>query len=442
MQNSNDLLSNALIKAEPVSLWRRYKQSINFKSDLKSIFFRPHDRHATLDGARAITILLMVLFHVLFGIAKILGDKVEGFIQEFPWYLNWMWQAQGSDPLFVVSGLLVSYTLFRGFDKTGSINFKDFYKRRIIRIYPLFLIALIMYFPIGVRHWDYIISNLFFSSNFFADRKPIIPVAWSLEVQMQFYFLLPFLCWLVYAVRWRIALLVSLIVAAVAYRYSVVSNNPSLYQTPFYQIVFDEDFARLLSKNLYYHLDVRVGGFLMGTLVAYLHHYHGARITAYFNRHLIVNGLILLLGLYLIYWSFSFPLINKQAEFYSPFVPEANKWFLVINRYTYSFAMSILMLLALCPAGLSKTVKWFLSWPIWHPFGQLIYPIYLFHFIFIVFGAAAAYGTTDKHALNWATVSQVLLVYAWALLFTMIFASLMHIYVEKPFLKLRDKKTV
>ena len=91
------------ISAKP-SLWVRYKSSINFKTDLKTIFIRPHARFATLDGARAITILLMVLFHVLFGIAKILDDKVEGFIANFPGYLNWMWQAQGSDPLFVICG--------------------------------------------------------------------------------------------------------------------------------------------------------------------------------------------------------------------------------------------------------------------------------------------------------------------------------------------------
>ena len=141
----------------------------------------------------------------------------------------------------------------------------------------------------------------------------------------------------------------------------------------------------------------------------------------------------------MIYWSFSFPLLNKTADFYSPFSAEANKWFLVINRYTYSFALSVLLLLALCPAGISKSVKWFLSWPIWHPFAQLIYPIYLFHFIFTVFGAAITYGTTDKSEITAATVIQVFSIYGWTVLFTLIFASLMHIYVEKPFLALRGK---
>ena len=420
------------------SIWAKYKQSINFRSDLHNIFFRKHERYATLDGARAITILLMVLFHVLFGIGTIIGDGLEEYIHSFPPYLEWLFQAQGSDPLFVVTGLLVSYALLRGYDKTGKIDFLTFYKKRMIRLYPLFIIGLIIFFPIGVKHWDYIPSNLLFSSNLFEDRKPIIPVAWSLEVQVQYYFILPFLCWFLFRVKWRVALLVSLILVSVFYRYLVVSGTPELYQTPFYQLAYVPDFARLLSNNLYYHLDVRIGGFLMGTLVAYLHHYYGKQISGYFNRHLVINGVILVIALGLIYWSFSFPLLNKTADFYSPFSPEANKWFLVINRYTYSFALSVLLLLALCPAGLSRSVKWFLSWPIWHPFAQLIYPIYLFHFIFTVFGAAITYGTIDKSEVTSATVIQVFSIYGWTVLFTVIFASLTHIYIEKPFLKLRD----
>jgi len=158
------------------SFWFRYKGSINFKADLKSIFFRSHTRHATLDGARAITILLMILFHVLFGIAKILDEKLEDFITNFPVYLNWMWQAQGSDPLFVMCGLLVSYTIYREFDKNQSLNIARFYKRRLLRIYPLFLLALLIFLPTNSKHSGYLLSNLVFSSNFFEGQKPIIPV--------------------------------------------------------------------------------------------------------------------------------------------------------------------------------------------------------------------------------------------------------------------------
>ncbi len=420
------------------TFWSRYKNSISFKSDLKHIFFRADKRFATLDGARALTILLMVLFHVLLGIVRLLDAHVDAFIQGFPTYLNWIWQAQGSDPLFVVCGLLVSYTLFREYDKNHSIDIIRFYRRRMYRIYPLFLLGLIIFLPTHRDHFDYLLSNLVFVSNLFPDKKPIIPVAWSLEVQVQFYFLLPFLCLLMYAIRKRILLLVSLCLAAVVYRYWVVSNTPELYLRPLYELLYDREFGRLLSDKLYYDLDVRIGAFLMGMLVAYLHHYHSASITAFFKRQPVVNGLILIAAIWLLIWSFSYPLMNKMDDFYAPFDPNANLWYLVLNRYAYCLSMSTLMLLALCPVGLSNVVKWILSWPIWYPFGQLIYSIYIFHFIFIAVGAVIVFGTTDKDAITSVTVSQVFTIYGLAMFFTLIFGSLVHIYIEKPFLKIRD----
>lgn len=419
------------------SFWARYKQTINFKSDLKSIFIRSNKNYATLDGARAITILLMVLFHVLFGIGKLLGEKVDKFIAELPGYLSWIWQAQGSDPLFVVCGLLVSYTLFREYDKSNSIDILRFYKRRMMRIYPLFILAILLFLPTNERYPGYILSNLTFIANYFETEGQIVPVGWSLEVQMQFYFLLPFICLLMYAVRWRLLLLVSLCIGAVGYRYWLVLNYPHLFETPFYEIIYDSEFPRVLADKLYYDLDARIGAFFMGMLVAYLHHYYGRVITTFFKSNPAVNLFILSLAIYIIVWSFSFPLINKDDDFYKPFNADANILFLAFNRYSYSFGLSVLLLIALCPANFGRIVKWFLSWPIWHPFAQLIYSIYLFHFIFIVVGAAIAFGTLDKETITSVSPLQVLAVYLWALFLTTLFSVFAHIYIEKPFLKIR-----
>ncbi len=435
---STDAIKDASGDSNKVSIWSRYRQSIHFKSDLKEVFFRPHKRFATLDGARAITILLLVLFHVLYGIVKVLDENIDAFFEAFPKYLNWMWQTQGSDPLFVITGLLVSYTLFREYDREQSLNIMRFYKRRMMRIYPLFLVGLLVFLPSNARHWDYLLSNLVFISNYLPNNKPIIPVAWSLEVQMQFYVLLPFLCLLLYSIRWRIPLLVGLIIATLGYRYWVVASNPAFYETPLYQVLYDRAFGRLLADKLYYDFDVRAGGFFMGVLVAYLHHYYGKLITAFFKRHPVVNALLLLTALYMIGWSFSFPLFNKEADFYINFDANANMWYLALNRYTYSLGMSILLLMVLCPVGLSRIADWIMSWPIWHPFGQMIYPIYLFHFPFIVLGMVVTFGTTDEDAITSVSTTELFSIYFFTLLFTVIFASIVHIFIEKPFLKIRD----
>ncbi len=436
-------MTDKKIEAVNPSLWSRYWQSVSFRSDLKAIFLRSDMRHATLDGARAITIVLLVLFHTLYAVVRLLKrnvDNMDAFFEAFPSYLNWMWQTQGSDPLFVISGLLVSLTIFRELDKTQTIDIPRYFKRRCLRIYPLFLLALLIYLLANSRGWSSLLSNLLFVSNYVPGNKPIVPVGWSLEVQMQFYLLLPFLCLAVQAVRHRIALLAGLSIAAVAYRYWVVVSNPEYYEKPLYTLLYDNDFGNLLANNLYYDLDVRIGGFLMGVLVAYLFYYYGKSISAYFQRHLLVNAVVLAIALYMIIWSFSFPVFNRNADLYNDFSTFDNIWYLAMNRYIYSLGMSVLLVLVLCPAGLSRSAQWVFSWPIWHPIGELIYPIYLFHFPFIAVAAVVVFGTTDRDLITAVSMPSLFAIFFLAMGFTIIFSALAHIYIEKPFLRLRNTR--
>jgi peptidoglycan/LPS O-acetylase OafA/YrhL len=425
------------------SLWSRYKDALDVKADIRAVFFRRHERHATLDGARAITVLLMVLFHVLFGIVVLFDDNavyIDQFISNFPRYLGWMWQSQGSDPLFLMCGLLVSATLFREYDKKQSIDIPRFYKRRLIRVVPLFVVALLIYGPLDKDNIENLWSNLIFMSNYIQGERHIVPVGWSLDVQLHFYLLLPFLVLMMYGVRWRIAFLVALCVASVAWRYYIVARAPDIYTTPFYQIIYDGDFGSLLADQLYYDLDVRVGAFFLGMLVAYLHHYYAGPIKSFLARHWVLNTSLVLSGFTLIAASLSLPVENRNADFYQQFDANMNFWFLVADRYIYSLGLSILLLMAMCPAGISRGLEWLLSWKVWHPVAQLIFPIYLFHFVFIVIAAMLTFYTTDRSVITQVHTYQVFLLYFWTVVLTMGFSTIVHAYIEKPFLTLRDKK--
>ena len=423
------------------SLWSRYKEALNPKQDLHDVFFRPHARYATLDGARAITVLLMVLFHVLFGIVVLLKSNIanlDNFITSFPRYLGWMWQSQGSDPLFVMCGLLVGYTLYREYDRSGTVDVKRFYKRRLMRVYPLFLLAILIYLPTDKDNFENLLSNLVFLSNYVPGQRHIIPVGWSLDVQMIFYFLLPFMIFIMYRVRWRGTFLVCLFLGSIAWRYYIVARNPEIWQRPFYDIIYDSDFGSLLANQLYYDIDVRIGCFFIGMLVAYLHYYFQKPIQAFFQRHLIINGLLVVLGFSLIVGALCLPIENKYHSFYANFNPLINFWFLVIDRYVYTIGLSILLIIALCPAGLGRTVDWILSWKVWHPVAQLIFPIYLFHFPFIVIGAVLTFWTIDRDAITTVATWQVFAIFFWTVVLTMGFATLVHLYIEKPFINMRE----
>lgn len=423
------------------SFWARYKEAINVKSDLRDVFVRPHQRYATLDGVRAITVLLMVLFHVLFGIVVLFDENftlVDQFITDFPRYLGWMWQSQGSDPLFVLCGLLVSYTLYREYDKTRSLRIGRFYKRRLMRVMPVFILALLIYLPTDKDNLGHLWSNLIFMSNYIPGERHVIPVGWSLDVQMHFYFLLPFLVLLLYSIPWRITFLVALILGSFAWRFYIVARNPEIYEHPFYEIIYNGDFGSLLANQLYYDLDVRIGAFFLGMLVAYLHHYHGKQIKEFLGRHLLLNGFLVILGLALVAGSISLPIENRAADFYNHFTPTFNLWFLAMDRYIYTIGLSLLVLLALCPVGLSRWVDWVLSWPIWHPVAQLIFPIYLFHFPFIVISAVLTFWTTERESITAVATHQVFMMFGITVFLTMAFATLVHVYLEKPFLTMRE----
>lgn len=424
------------------SFWSRYKSVIDVKRDLKDIYVRPNKRYATLDGARAITILLMVLFHVMFGIVMLFhGDfeKIDNFIVNFPPYLRWMWQVQGSDPLFVMCGLLVAYTLYREYRESQSIQVMRFYKRRLMRILPLFFVALLLYLPTDKDNFGFLWSNLLFVSNFVEHHRHIIPVAWSLDVQLQFYFLLPFFVYAMYATRKPVLTLVGLIVVSLLWRYWVVASDPEIYTQPFYNIIYDPDYGNLLANKLYYDLDVRIGGFFMGMLVAYLHIAHGKQLKAFFSRHMLINVSLVLSGIAMIVLALCLPLEDKTAWVYDHFTPQFNLLFLAFDRYLYSLGLSLLVLMALCPVGIGRWVDWVLSWPIWHPVAQLIYPIYLFHFLFIVVGAVLTFWTVDRDSIEVVHTYQVFVVFFWTVTLTMAFGTVMHIFVEKPFLTLREK---
>ncbi len=122
------------------------KNYFAFKEHLRGVFFGSQERFAPIDGMRAITMLNVVLFHCLFGYTKIYDEeKNRAFVEGLPSYLNWVWQVRGSDCLFLVSGFLMGITLIREYQKTSSIDVMRFYKRRVMRIYPLFLVALAIY---------------------------------------------------------------------------------------------------------------------------------------------------------------------------------------------------------------------------------------------------------------------------------------------------------
>jgi peptidoglycan/LPS O-acetylase OafA/YrhL len=416
------------------------QQYFAFKDHLKGIFVGSEERFAPIDGMRAITMLNVVLFHSLFGFTKIYDEaKNYQFVDNLSGYLNWVWQVRGSDCLFLVSGFLMGITLIREYQKTSSINVMRFYKRRVMRIYPLFIVALAIYTMTDFdRNIQYLWSNLLFLTNFSAEQRNIVPVGWSLAVQMQFYLISPFIIIAIFLSKYRLLLFILLIVAVQLLRYAIVFSNPELNDIPQYYYYLDLSQTRLQADLLYYNLHTRFGPFAFGLLVSYIGLTRGKEISGFIDRFPLINIAAYTLGFLLMWWASYIAIHDPADPYYQNLSEFRNLNYIATNKNLFVSGFAVLMFFAIYGSRKLNPIRWFVSRKFWFPITQLILPIYFFHFIFLVASVALIFGTTDEAMVPVVSDFHVLAVFTLTVVFTFIFSVFFHVFVEQPFIKMRN----
>jgi peptidoglycan/LPS O-acetylase OafA/YrhL len=140
-----------------------------------------------LDGLRAVAVLLVVAFHCGLGAFK------GGYI--------------GVDIFFVLSGFLITTVLVEEWDRRGRIGLGRFYLRRILRLYPALLVAIVggliiaAWVGTGALSWigsgavHAVPSALSYWMNWWQMGKPfgVLGPIWSLSVEEEFYLVWPLL---------------------------------------------------------------------------------------------------------------------------------------------------------------------------------------------------------------------------------------------------------
>lgn len=419
-------------------MWTSYRQCLQPRADLRDIFFAPTHRNGVLDGVRAIGILFVIGLHCCFGLARILPlEQRQAFMDDLPAAFDIFWQARGSDIIFILCGLLVSWVLFREMDRHHTIQIKAFYRKRLLRIVPLYWLAIFLYALTDLDSLEYLLSNLLFITNLLPNQSNIVPVGWSMETQVHFYLILPFL--VLWLARCKSPLLwIGLaILIAVAIRYVAVQLHPRLIDTPFHVLFDSRRYSHLYSDALYYKLHTRLGPFLLGMAVAWIWHYQPPSILQALKKP-AHNLAVLALGFLLVGSAVSIGIHNPADEFYHPFNEARNIQYMVLNSYQFCAGICLIILCALFPSGLSQQVARFLSLRCWHPISELVYGLYLFHFLAITIAAVMVFGTTDKETIinTGASVETFLALFAIALPLSLLIAGIMYIFVEKPFIRL------
>jgi peptidoglycan/LPS O-acetylase OafA/YrhL len=142
-------------------------------------------RIPSLDGLRAVSILLVIVAHAVDPLAYPRLYSLIGHVGNY-----------GVRIFFLISGFLITTLLLKEYQKHGSISIKNFYARRTIRIFPAF------YFYVGVvillanSGWikllpGDIFHTLTYTMNYHQNRAWYLNHTWSLSVEEQFYLLWP-----------------------------------------------------------------------------------------------------------------------------------------------------------------------------------------------------------------------------------------------------------
>lgn len=191
----------------------------------------------SLYGLRGIAALMVVLSHYSYGTRA---------VRFFP-------AGHAVNMFFVLSGLLITLLLLKEQDKSGSIDFKQFYIRRGLRLFPAFYAVwalCALFLSSFAEKW----ATFFYLGDYYlaitAAYGPLT-IAWSLGVEEKFYLLWPALLSKVNRLKLIYGIVVVIVVDQI-YRQVLVA----LGHIPYAAFAFDTN----------------LGCILMGCLIALLAH--------------------------------------------------------------------------------------------------------------------------------------------------------------------------
>lgn len=164
-----------------------------------------------IDGLRFIAIVAVVLSHFNLQMIKMNASLSVDFEYSNPVALFLELGGYGVRIFFCVSAFILSIPFIKHYlYGNEKVSLKKYYARRIKRLevpYLLVLVILLLFkvFMEGALWKDempHFISSIFYSHNIIYDRRSTInPVAWTLEIEIQFYILLPFILKLFFSIK-------------------------------------------------------------------------------------------------------------------------------------------------------------------------------------------------------------------------------------------------
>ena len=304
---------------------------------------------------------------------------------------------------FVLSGFLISYLLLSENENFKKINIPAFYMRRILRIWPVYFFVILIALGLSIIHKPYYSlhdANFFLIATFLTNFNLAIigisslpiTVLWSVAVEEQFYLALP--------------LIMYFFSKKVFYFFPIL-------------IAFAIIFGLYHTQNITYvefHTISVSGSLLVGCIIAYLVLYKNISIL-----FLNINKSFIL-AVYA-----GFLLLHLFRE--KVFAPESS------NILLY-FIDSLFFAFFILEQNYAKNSFYKMSnFKLLSALGKYTYGMYAYHMIFI-----SILMTLVPYKINPAN-NYISYFFLWVVAFTttLLFAKISYSFIEKPFLKLKEK---
>jgi peptidoglycan/LPS O-acetylase OafA/YrhL len=374
------------------------------------------NRYPSLHGLRVLAVVSVVQFHVTIFLTNQPGISIDPAWADASKSVFF-----GMDLFFVLSGFLIGTILLRSVESHGSQSLRRFYLRRIFRTFPsyyLVLTVLAVLAPMNATQRHNLWMEVAYLSNYARPLVPddlMMPWGWSLALEEQFYLAVPLLVLLLYKLRSdraRLAALGVLWVAPLCVRLAVALRHPGWS---------DAD----LANALYCRTHTRFDTLIAGIVIAYVQNRWREPVADALQRP-AVRAAFALPPLACL-WNLTH--VRAFGDGALPLV-RVFSWGTLTTIMYFGWVMLLLN-------GGSGWIRRALSLPIFRSVATLGYGVYLLHFPIwgilgpTVFALGAANGRPTW--ILWPLGVGLLMAGSLAA------AYVLHILVEKPFLRLRDR---
>lgn len=327
--------------------------------------------------------------------------------------------ALGVSFFFVLSGFLITYLLLKEKEISGKINIKNFYLRRILRIWPLYFLIVVLcllilpqlenylpkFFPLDVsideiNKWFYLTFTGNFDYIYNGINNVLIGVLWSVSVEEQFYLFWPLLVAFI-PTKHLLKAFILIILGSIAFRFFYAQGNAMIIK---------------------YHSLSSVSDLASGAVIAYLA--YKKSVIAWMEKipkYLIVLPYLLLFVLVpLRFYTWKFGAHYNLVSSFLPVLFSALFAFIIMeqNYAKHSF----------------YKIK---NWKLISSFGKYTYGMYCYHMI-VFFGILVLFHFMEIN-INGMSVYAFMFVLVLSFISTALISELSYHYYEAIFLKLKER---